>query len=95
MGWGRSYRSREVLAYFGEEFVEIGGLADQMDEEVVGRCEFWRDILAFRISYSKSVGTPSIRVPFSGAAFNIVLAVTIFLSASSFWPCSSRGVISS
>ena len=37
---GGGYGCGEVLADFGEEFVVVGGLADEMDEEVVGCGEF-------------------------------------------------------
>lgn len=36
-----SYRRGEVLADFGEEFVVVGGLADEVDEEVVSCGKFW------------------------------------------------------
>ncbi len=32
IGWGRLYRGGEILADFGEKFVEVWGLADQVDE---------------------------------------------------------------
>ena len=38
--WGGLYGSGEVLADFGEEFVKIWGLADQVDEQVIGGYEF-------------------------------------------------------
>ena len=38
--WGGFYGSGEVLANFGEEFVKIWGLANQVDEEVIGGYEF-------------------------------------------------------
>lgn len=38
---GGSYRCGEVLADFGKEFVVVGGLADEVDEEVVGCSKFW------------------------------------------------------
>ena len=40
IGWGGGNGCGEVLADFGEEFVVVGGLADEMDEEVVGCGEF-------------------------------------------------------
>ena len=41
IGRGGLYGSGEVLTYFGEELVEVGRLADEMDEEVVGCSELW------------------------------------------------------
>lgn len=38
---GGGYGGGEVLGDLWEEFVVVGGLADEVDEEVVGCCEFW------------------------------------------------------
>ena len=43
---GGFYGRGEVLADAGEEFVEVAGLADEVDEEVVGCYEFCVYILA-------------------------------------------------
>lgn len=81
----------KIGADFGEEFVGVGGLAHEVDEEVVGCDEFCTLSLNIQLPEKATGGFDK---PFSGALLSTSLPVTSFFSTSSFWFFSSSGVTS-
>ena len=73
---------RQILTDFGQKFVNIWRLTNKMDQEIVGRYEFYT---SYNCQYLQlAVMSTQYILPFSGAELSAVLPVTSFFKASSF-----------
>lgn len=90
----------QVAADYREEDFAVVADVDEVDDEVVGSKEFCHELISIVSvmlppSFSRvAVARLNECVPLSGALFNTLLAVTTFLSASSFLSSCRSGAIS-
>lgn len=82
IGRGGCDGRRQILTDFGQKFVNIWRLTNQMDQEVVGRYEFCTDCSCQYLRRAER--SFQYILPFSGAVLSAVLPVTSFFKASSF-----------